>query len=131
MDINYVVVGKFYSSKYALNCKTTTDDVILTNGQLIHIADKHPEVLKYFKKIKQILNDPDMILKEIKMIDTIWLIKEFDNNVKVTIKLNTIKHGKSDYKNSIIQMQYLDTERILKYLKSNRVLKVFAKEKVI
>ena len=72
-----------------------------------------------------------MILKEIKMIDTIWLIKEFDNNVKVTIKLNTIKNGKSDYKNSIIQMQYLDTERILKYLKSNRVLKVFAKEKVI
>ena len=50
MDIDYVVVGKFDSSKYALNCQTTTDDVILTNGQLIHIADKHPEVLKYLKK---------------------------------------------------------------------------------
>lgn len=131
MEFDYVIVGQFDATKYDLKITTTTNDVVLTMGQLEHIADKHPEVLKYLKKIKYILSDPDVVLKENKMIDTIWLIKEFDNNVKITLRLNTIKHGLNGFKNSIIQMQYLEDERIQKYLLSDRVSLIFEKQKVL
>ena len=60
------------------------------------------------------------IFKERKHKDTIWLIKKLDNILKITIKLNTVKYGKK-YKNSIIQMQYLDDKRIINYINTNRV----------
>ena len=131
MRKNYIVLGKFDITKYTKEFKTTTDIVILTKEQLEHIIDKHPEVMKYFRKIKLILDDPDIILKENNVLDTIWLIKEFSKNVKLTIKLNTIKYGVNDYKNSIIQMQFLEQSRVQKYIKNNRVSKIFEKDKVM
>lgn len=36
-----------------------------------------------------------------------------------------------DYKHSIIQMQILDKQRIMKYISNSRISKVFEKEKVM
>ena len=97
--------------------------------RLNHIIDKHPEVLKHLNKIKRILKDPDLIFREVKHKDTIWIIKKIDNNLKITIKLNTIKHGIDKYKNSIIQIQYLDIKRLYKYFKNDKIEKIFDKNK--
>lgn len=94
MDFDYIVVGKFDVSKYHLNMKTTTDDVILTINRLYHIMDNHPEVLRYVKKLNRLLSDPDCVYVENGKLDTIWVVKNFKNNVKVTIRLNTIKYGR-------------------------------------
>lgn len=131
MEQEYIIVGKFDASKYNLNLIATTNDVILTKNRFYHIAENHPETLKYVKKIKKVLDNPDMIYKETKLVDTVWIVKKFENNVKITIRLNTVKYGKKNYKHSIIQMQFLEGKRIERYLNSNRVLKVFEKEKVI
>ena len=97
--------------------------------RLNHIIDKHPEVLKHLNKIKRILKDPDLIFREVKHKDTIWIIKKIDNNLKITIKLNTIKHGIDNYKNSIIQMQYIRNREIERNIKINKVKKLFDKNK--
>ena len=131
MDFDYILVGKFDVSKYHLNMKTTTDDVILSINRLYHIMDNHPEVLRYVKRLNRLLSDPDCVYVENGKLDTIWVVKNFKNNVKVTIRLNIIKYGRKDYKNSIIQMQFLDNKRLENYLNSNRVSKVFAKEEVM
>ena len=131
MEQDYVIVGEFDASKYNLKFNVTTKDVILTRNRLYHIIEKHPEVGKHIRKIKNILSDPDEIYVEVNQIDTIWIIKEMKNNIKITLKLNTIERGSDGYKHSIIQMQFLDKQRIINYLNSNRISKVFAKEKVM
>jgi len=128
---DYFVVGKFDVSKYNLNMYVNTSDVILTKNRFFHIIENHPEVSKYIRKIKLILDKPDEIYIENGKVNTIWIVKEFQKNIKITLKINTIEHGIENYKHSIIQMQILDKQRIQKYLKNKRVTKIFAKEKVM
>ena len=52
-----------------------------------------------------------------------------DNNIKITIKLNSIKYGISNYKNSIIQMQYMRNEEIFRNIKTGKITKIWSKEK--
>ena len=75
-----------------------------------------------------ILNNPDAIYKQISKEDTIWLVKTFDKNVKITIKLNTINNViEKDYKNSIINMQIMNEKKINKYLEQEKILELFDK----
>lgn len=122
------IVGKFSISKYTNEIKTTTNDVILLPERKEHL-NKHPEILKYIEKIPNILNNPDYIYKQLDKIDTLWIIKELDNNIKVTLKLNTssAEQKEKDYKNSIIQMQILKQQRIDSYEKKGKIEKIFDK----
>ena len=126
--IKSLEVGKLNISKYTDEIKTTTNDVILTPNRRKHILDKHPEVEKYIEEISSILDSPDGIYKEIEKEDTVWIIKEFDKNVKVTLKLNTVDNLKEKgYKNSIIQMQIMKQNRIKKYIKNGKIKEIFDK----
>lgn len=127
-EINKMVVGQFDISKYTDRIKTTTNDVILTPERKQHIIDRHIEVTNYLNKIEDILNNPDAIYKQISKEDTIWLVKTFDKNVKITIKLNTINNViEKDYKNSIINMQIMNEKKINKYLEQEKILELFDK----
>lgn len=97
--------------------------------QLSHIIENHPEVLKHLNKLKYIFKNPDMVLKENNRKDTYWIIKRIDNNLKITLKLNTVKSKNKGYKNSIIQMQYLNEERINKYIISKKTSILFDNSK--
>ena len=66
-----------------------------------------------------------MILQEVKRSDTIWLIKTYDNNVKVTMKLNTTND--KNMKNSIIQMQFMRDSEIRRNIKKEKVIQIFDK----
>ena len=131
MKEDFIVVGKFDCSKYRLDFKCNTTDVILTKNRFFHIVENHPEVSKYFKKIKMILKNPDEVYIENNKVNTLWIVKELEDNIKITLKINTIEDINKDYKHSIIQMQLLDKQRIKKYMNNLRISKVFAKEKVM
>lgn len=120
-----LIVGKFDISKYTDQMQTTSKDVILTNERKKHIIDRHPEVEKYISKINEIISNPDRVFKQLDKEDTIWLIKQLDDNIKVTIKLNTINSKQKDYKNSIIQMQLMKQSRIENYIKKNKIEEIF------
>lgn len=126
--IQQSIVGKFNITKYTSDIVTTTKDVVLMPDRLEHIK-KHPEVLKYINKISDILSKPDYVYKQLDKEDTLWIVKQMDDNVKITLKLNTpnTKEKEKGYKNSIIQMQVLQQKRIDKYEINGKIEKLFDK----
>lgn len=119
------IVGKFDISKYTNTIKTSTKDVVFFEERIKHIKERHPEVEKYIKDVPNIIKSPDLILQETKRDSTIWLIKTFDKNVKVTMKLNTTNDKKM--KNSIIQMQFMRDSEISRNIRNGKVTKLFDK----
>ncbi len=89
--------------------------------------------MKYIGDIPKILNNPDYIYKQLDKDDTLWIIKKIDDNIKITLKLNTISSSEKEkeYKNSIIQMQILNQRRIDKYEEKGKIEKLFDKNKKI
>lgn len=56
--------------------KITTDDVIITDERIEHIAEHHPDLeLNDLKYIKMVLNEPEYIFKDRKNQSTILLVK--------------------------------------------------------
>ena len=121
-------VGKFDISKYTNEIETTTKDVILTEKQKEHILERHPEMKEYIKEIPKILKDPDLIFKQLDKEDTLWVIKKYEDNLKITLKLNTINNEKEiGYKNSIIQMQFIREKELNRNIKNSKIIKIFEK----
>lgn len=62
-----------------------------------------------------------MVLIQNDKKDTIWIVKKLKSNLKITIKLNTIRYEKSFYRNSIIQMQYMHDKEIDRNIANGKV----------
>lgn len=129
-EINKMKVGMFNISKYTDQIKPTTSDVILTPRSDNHIRQKHPEVVQYYNKLPDIMNDPDCVYMQLgKRKNTVWLTKQIDNkNIKLTMKINvsTLYQTKEiGYKNSILQMQILPKNRIQKKIEKGEIEKLF------
>lgn len=122
-------VGTFDISEYSNDIITTTNDVVLTSERKRHIIDRHPEVEKYFDNIKDILKNPDRVFKQLDKEDTLWIIKELDDNIKITLKLNATNSIHPNYKNSIIQMQIMKQNRIEKYIQKGKLKELLKKKK--
>lgn len=120
------IVGKLDISKYTNDIIATTKDVVLLPERREHLK-KHPESLKYIESIPNILRDPDYIYKELNKLDTVWIVNQLEDNVKITIKINTPNTNEKGYKNSIIQMQLINQKRLDKYETSGRIEKLFDK----
>ena len=102
----------------------TTDDVIITEEQILHIEDGHPgdyEILS--KYIPQILKDPDYILRGnrphtalvLKQIVTV----EFTAEVILRLK---VAGDPAEYKNSIITMWKISGKRFRRLLRQGDIL---------
>lgn len=127
-ELDEMIIGQFDISKYTDKFQTTTNDVILTPERKVHIVDKHPEVVEYIEKIEDILKKPDAIYQQMKKEDTIWIIKNFEGNVKVTIKLNTVNNLKEKgFKNSIINMQFIRDKELKRVINNGNIIVVFDK----
>lgn len=124
-------VGKLAISKYTDIFETTTNDVVLMLKSSEHLK-KHPKIEQYIPEINNILNDFDYIYQELGKENTVWVVKKLDlgDNLKITIKLNTVNNKKEiGYKSSIIQMQILN-KKIEKYLKKEEIKELFDKNKI-
>ena len=128
--INKMKVGEFDITKYTNEIKPTTKDVILTPKQDYHIKKDHQEVMPYYDKLSDIINNPDNVYMELgKNKNTIWVTKEIDgHNIKATIRINTstlYQNKTAGYKNSVIQMQPLPKDRIEKRIKKGEIKELF------
>lgn len=105
--------------------KLNTNKVILRDERIEHIKERHPEVVEIIKKYsKDIIENPDYILKDSKNIDTIWHIKEIEKaKINVVIKLSLkAKEENKGYLNSIITGHGVKEARLKKYLEKHKLL---------
>ncbi len=129
-EVQYI--GKLDKNKLGkYRDKIITDDVVLTNERL----EEH--ILKYHKKeyeqlsqyIKDIIENPDIILDDNRNKDTIIMLKnisEIDKNGRVVIKIAVAEDNKHP-KNSIITLMKLN-DRTWKQTLKNRGNIIFEKK---
>lgn len=101
-----------------------TDEVIITDSQIRHIKDRHPDDYERFSKyFEEIISFPDYII-ESKKPDTAVILKEIVDNgerFQTILRLCTSKEPEG-YKNSIITFLRLDKKRWERYLRTKRIL---------
>lgn len=122
-DVHYV--GKIDRDIY--KCVTEdikTDEVIITEKQVQHIKDRHPnDYERYFGYAKDILNAPDYILESSKP-DTAFILKHIQDNGKnyeMILRLKT-SNDPETYKNSIITFLKVEDKRYERYLRTKKIL---------
>ena len=101
-----------------------TDEVIITDAQIQHIKDRHPnDYERYFKYAEVILKEPDYILESNKP-NTAFILKHIDDNNKsyeMILRLQT-SADPIDYKNSIITFLKVEEKRYRRYLRTKKIL---------
>ena len=118
-------VGKINKDIY--KCITediVTDEVIITDNQIQHIKERHPNDYERFSKyFAEIVANPDYII-EANRPDTAVILKEIiDNEEKfqTVLRLCTSKEPKG-YKNSIITFLKIDKKRWRRYLRTKEII---------
>lgn len=119
------IIGKINKNIY--KCVTediTTEEVIITDNQINHIKNRHPNDYENFSSyFSDILSDPDFILEANKP-NTDFILKQITENdltVQLILRLQTSQDPKG-YKNSIITFLKIDIKTWNKYLRNKKIL---------
>jgi hypothetical protein len=119
------IIGKINKNIY--KCVTediTTEEVIITDNQINHIKNRHPNDYENFSSyFSDILSDPDFILESNKP-NTAFILKQITENdltVQLILRLQTSQDPKG-YKNSIITFLKIDIKTWNKYLRNKKIL---------
>ena len=119
------IIGKINKNIY--KCVTediTTEEVIITDNQINHIKNRHPNDYENFSSyFSDILSDPDFILEANKP-NTAFILKQITENdltVQLILRLQTSQDPKG-YKNSIITFLKIDMKTWNKYLRNKKIL---------
>ena len=119
------IIGKINKNIY--KCVTediTTEEVIITDNQINHIKNRHPNDYENFSSyFSDILSDPDFILEANKP-NTAFILKQITENdltVQLILRLQTFQDPKG-YKNSIITFLKIDIKTWNKYLRNKKIL---------
>ena len=118
-------IGRIQKEKFKLITKDiTTEEVILTAKQVEHIKERHPnDYEQYFKYLKEIVENPDYIIKDTKP-NTGFLLKEFinvDKRFQLILRLHTSQDNK-EYKNSIITFLKVGNKKYNQYLRNKEIV---------
>lgn len=122
-DVHYI--GKI--DRNIFKCITEdikTSDVIISDTQIQHIIDRHPEDYeRYFKYAEKIITSPDYILEANKPNTAFILktIKENNKNFEMILRLQTSNDPKN-YKNSVITFLKVEEKRYRRYLRTKKIL---------
>lgn len=122
MEEEYINIGKIDINKYKNLCDKDilTNEVIVTYKQIGHIKEEHIGIYeKYKDNLNEIITKPDYIVKDTKHKETGLVIKKYDKNAVVVLKLNTSDGVK---KNSIITMWEIKDKRLQRYLLTHETI---------
>ena len=89
MNENNFSIG-IYNGQYdaILGCTLPKLNIVQSDGLEKHISKRHPACLKYLNKVGEILSSPDYVGINPKESGSFELIKQYDNNILVGIKLD-------------------------------------------
>ena len=101
-----------------------TDEVIITDKQIEHIKERHPEDYELFGKyFTQIINTPDYIL-EGNISQTVLLLKQIEEEsrpFKLVLRFKS-KAEPAEYQNSIITFTRTDLKEYNRIIKKKKIL---------
>ncbi len=119
------IIGKINVEKY--KCVTDdiiTDEVVITDKQIQHIKERHPnDYERFYKYFKEIVENPDYIIEANKK-DTALILKEITENTtqfKTVLRLAT-SNDNPEFKNSIITFMKIDEKEWNRLLKNKKIL---------
>lgn len=118
-------IGKIDKEIYKCITKDiVTDEVVITDNQLRHILDRHPDAYKnVIENLKEVLQAPDYIIQD-KHPNTGLVIKNINQNneyIQMVLKIYT-QNDKPGYKNSVISCWRISEKRLQNYLRNKVVL---------
>ena len=100
------------------------DEVIITEEQMMHIRERHPEAyIDTLHYVRDILDDPDYIFRD-KRPNTGLVVKKILNDEEsspLVLKIITSDDNK-DYKNSVITSWKITEKRLNNYLRNKDVI---------
>ena len=119
------IIGKIDIEIYrCVTADIQTSDVIITQQQIEHIQERHPnDYERYFKYVNEILESPDYILEANKP-NTAFILKHIcDNgkNYQLILRLNKSQYP-IGYKNSVITFIKVYDKRYNRYLRTKKIL---------
>ncbi len=124
-DIQVHSVGEINRDIY--KCITediVTDEVIITENQIQHILDRHPDAYKeVINYLSDIIRDPDFIIED-KHDNTGLVIKKVKlerEYAQMVLRICT-SDDNPDYKNSVISCWEISEKRLQNYLRNKRIL---------
>ncbi|MCM1480733.1 MAG: PBECR2 nuclease fold domain-containing protein, partial [Muribaculaceae bacterium] len=105
------IIGKIDIEKYrCVSDNIITDEVIITENQISHIKEHHPNDYEQFSQyLGEIVADPDYII-EGNRPDSALILKEICQNgklFKTVLKIATVSEN-PNYQNSIITFMKID-----------------------
>ena len=107
-----------------ISCNHVTDEVIITEEQVMHIRERHPEAyIDTMHYVREILNDPDYIFRD-KRPNTGLVVKKIRDdgeNSLLVLKIIT-SDDNSDYKNSVITSWKITEKRLNNYLRNKDII---------
>lgn len=99
--------------------------MVLTDKQLQHIKDKHPDSYRIaIDNLKLTLDDPDFIIADKSHENTGLVIKRLesgDGHTQIVLRVCT-SQDKSGYKNSVISSWEISEKRLQNYLRNREIL---------
>ncbi len=102
----------------------TADEVIITEEQMMHMRERHPEAyIDTMRYVREILDDPDYIFRD-KRPNTGLVVKKIHNGEEsslLVLKIITSDDNK-DYKNSVITSWKVTEKRLNNYLRNKDVI---------
>lgn len=100
------------------------DEVIITDKQIEHIKERHPDDYELFAKYAALaVTEPDYIMAANKP-NTAVVLKEVilgEQHVKLILRIKT-SADPAEYKNSIITFQHVSSKRYERYVKNAQIL---------
>lgn len=119
------IVGKIDKKIYScISDDIVTDEVIITDVQIQHIMEHHPNDFERFSKyFSNIVAEPDYIFRGNKPNTAVILKEIFDNGERfqTILRLCTSKEPEG-FKNSIITFMKIDEKRWKRYLRTKEIL---------
>ena len=114
-------IGRLDKNKFTgISEDILTDEVVLTENQKEHIIKNRAATYERYKdNLQDIIENPDFILKDPKHKDTALIIKKYENNVEIVLRLTTQTINK---KNSIITLWEMKEARLNRYLLTHQII---------
>ena len=119
------VIGNIDREIYrCISGNIVTDEVIITDVQIKHIKERHPNDYEQFSKyFAEIIAEPDYIL-EANSPNTAFVLKKIEiekMHFQLILRLKT-SSDPQNYKNSIITFLKIDQRKWEKYLRNKKIL---------
>ena len=119
------IVGKIDKEIYkCITDDIVTEDVIITDNQIKHIRERHPnDYEKFAEYFSEIIADPDYIL-EANRPNTALILKLIENRKEVfkTVLRIITAEDNIEYKNSIITFMKIDNREWERLIRNKKVL---------